>query len=216
MTIALLGDIHGEVEILRRAYDKLAPLQIAALIQVGDLGYYDGPAIRLANMQFPIPTYFIPGNHEKFDLLPMNATEPVELFANFFFIPNGTVLTIDNRKIAFMGGASSVDKMFRLRQGMDWSEQELITSAQMARLDTVDKVDMLITHCPPQSVIEAHFNRQDLRYFDLDPSWTDPCAVQIEQLWQRLGHPPLYCGHMHRKVQDRTCRILDINELMIV
>lgn len=217
MAIALIGDTHGVVEAAQAVLNELEKVpQVKTAIQVGDLGFYSGTIPRWQRLRTSKDFYWIPGNHEDHDRLPHDRTEVVEMWPHFYFIPNGTVLELDGRKIAFVGGASSVDKEIRIRQRMDWSPKEVITEAQMARLDNVGKVDMLVTHCPPQSVIESNFDRNTLRYFDLPTTWTDPCAVMIENLWNRLGNPPLYCGHMHKKVQDRTCRILDINELLIV
>ena len=146
----------------------------------------------------------------------MKYTEVTEVAPNLFYVPRGTVMDVGGIKIGFLGGAASVDKMYRLRQNMHWSEDELITDEDIAKFDDVKSVDMLITHCPPQSVIQEHFDPRMLMYFGLTPQWRDPSADKVEALWERLGKPPLVCGHMHKSVTDGNVRILDINEYITV
>jgi hypothetical protein len=35
-------------------------------------------------------------------------------------------------------------------------------------------------------------------------------------LWHKLGTPDIYSGHMHKRVQGMTYRILNINEVLAV
>lgn len=216
MALAILGDIHGDSWQLKYAQEQIAESSgnVTAIIQVGDFGWYKETIYDFRRVKCKVPVYWIDGNHEDFRLL--NGYNVVtEVFENCFYIPRGTVLTFEGKKIAFCGGAASVDKALRLRYGMQWYQEELITDEELARLDGVDDVDILVTHTPPQSVIDNNFDQNFLLNFKLDPrTWFDPSAHKMEVLWSRLGHPPLYCGHMHKKIQDRSCRIIDINEMI--
>lgn len=218
--IGILGDLHGDFAVLR---DKVAQAKnrgATAVIQVGDFGYYPEYLPLLNSIELPLPVYWVDGNHECHDLFLDNPDTVTR--DNCFFVPRGSVLTIDNRTIAFMGGASSIDKLIRLRNDWHWSPFENIREkdiqklrANLAKVNNV--VDMFITHIPPQSVIAKNFNPMDMwTYFRVDPSWVDPDAQIIETLWNELNNVPLYCGHMHREVQDRSCRIVDINEIIYV
>jgi hypothetical protein len=44
----------------------------------------------------------------------------------------------------------------------------------------------------------------------------DVAARRVEEVWKRIGEPMLVCGHMHRSVIDGQCRILNINELVLI
>jgi hypothetical protein len=77
-------------------------------------------------------------------------------------------------------------------------------------------IDLFITHCPPHSVIEENFDPRNKLWFEVGLDWTDPNQLVIEELWHKLGTPMVYSGHMHRRVQGMTYRILDINELLAV
>lgn len=218
--LAFLGDIHGNIEALRFALNKLKlnHPQVKALIQVGDFGWYRSLIKGFKTVEPHIPVYWIDGNHEHFPLFKHLDTV-TEVAPNIFYVPRGTVLELDGRRIAFCGGAASVDKEYRIRGGLSWFEDELITAADVAKFDGVENIDIFVTHTPPQVTIDAHFDPMDLvRYFGLTLEWRDPSAQYINDLWERFGKPTLICGHMHRSIRDQMgqVRILNIDELFIM
>jgi len=218
--LAILGDIHGSFEVLNDRVIKAYEAKATALIQVGDFGYYKSIIHNLFKYKFPIPVYWIDGNHEQHEFLN-DATDLVEVHDNCFFVPRGTVLTLDNRKIAFMGGAASIDKKIRMAYRMHWSPGENIRQQDMDRLlvelDKNDnEVDMMITHVPPQNIIQDNFSKDALRYFGVGMDWRDENADYIQTIWEGLGMPQMYCGHMHRSVTDSNCRILAEFEMVLV
>lgn len=217
--LGLLGDLHGNFRALEAAVAVCRRREVPALIQLGDFGWYPQlPFFAELPERFELPVYWIDGNHEDHAALApwQAAREVVEVRPNLFFVPRGTVLTLDGRCAAFMGGAGSVDKNLRLQQKLDWYAAEEVTAADIARLDGIFGVDLLLTHCPPQDIIERHFNRADLKYFGQRFDWTDPSAVRIGELWQRLNTPTLFCGHMHRAVNTGAAHILNIEQLVLV
>jgi Icc-related predicted phosphoesterase len=218
--IAILGDIHGAFEVLEDRAVKAHEAGANALIQVGDFGYYDGVINRLFQYKLPLPVYWIDGNHEQHALF-LDADDLVEIHNNCFFVPRGRVLTIDGRTIAFMGGAASIDKNIRLIYGMHWSDKENIRQQDVDRLlfelgQNNNKVDMLITHVPPQNVIQGNFSKDALQFFGVPMDWRDQNADIVQNIWDSLGNPQMYCGHMHRSVIDGKCRILDEFEMILV
>lgn len=208
--IAFVGDIHGEVKTFRRIVDELAPYKdsIKAVIQVGDMGWYSFTRAKFMSQQWDIPIYWIDGNHEDHKLLA-GIEEVTQFDPNFFFVPRGTVLELDGRKIVFMGGAGSVDAAYN----QYWSPGENIRDSEVAKLDHVTSCDIMVTHCPPQSTIQKYFDPRNLLWFGLPTTWRDPNADKIEALWTRLGKPYLICGHMHKSIADANVRILDIDEV---
>jgi Icc-related predicted phosphoesterase len=74
-------------------------------------------------------------------------------------------------------------------------------------------IDSLITHSPPSSVIAGHCPPLNRAYWHLPLDWENVSSDRIEELWNGLGNPQMYCGHMHRSVIANKCRILDINEV---
>jgi hypothetical protein len=219
--LAIVGDIHGNFYKFRELVEKIVSgpegSKVTAIIQVGDFGYYPNLIRQLETLSWPIPVYWVDGNHEQFSMF-MHLEEVTELHKNIFYVPRGTILNLDGRKIAFLGGAGSVDKEIRQSYGMDWSPMENIAPHEVLRFGDESQVDMMITHCPPQSVIQRHFDPIHLvRYFNLPITWRDHNADIVEKVWEKFGKPQLYCGHMHRSVDDaRGVRILNIEEVVYV
>ncbi len=210
--LAIVGDLHGNVPAIRDIDERISKnSEVTAVIQVGDWGWYSFTIERFKRLNLKLPWYWIDGNHEDHRLLS-NFTEVTEIFPNQFFVPRGTVLELDGRKIAFMGGSGSVDKEFNA----DWSSGEDISKEDISRLDNVKDIDLFITHCPPQWFIQKHFNPMDLLMFGLSITWKDRNADIIESLSKKLNDPKLYCGHMHRSIEDGNVKLLDIEEIVYI
>jgi len=224
--ILILSDIHGDYKTLQRAIDNANEVGAAALIQIGDFGLFRGFGMNNEE-QFKnvvhtsnCPVYFIDGNHD--DCTRWTTyTEVSQVYPELplYYVPRGTVMDIDNRTVAFMGGAASIDKNIRLQEGWHWDEKENISPYEVLRMmdNAKDKhIDLFITHCPPHSVIEEHFDPRTKLQFDVGLDWHDHNQDIIENIWHAIGTPMIYSGHMHRKVEGMTYRILNINELLAV
>jgi predicted phosphodiesterase len=227
--IGILGDIHGEIGVLESATKSAKERGAVALIQVGDFSFTRDNVTDLMLLDLAIPIYAIHGNHEDYDFLDsLNATRGrrVEFRAragSVTSIPRADVLEIDGLRIACLGGAGSIDKDLVILQGDKWFEQEIITDEDVETL--LQKigdapVHCLISHCPPQSVIQEVFEIGSKRYrkyysFGVHPDWKDPSADQVQKVWEKLGHVKNFCGHMHRSVVHGSCQILNEFQLVI-
>jgi predicted phosphodiesterase len=220
--ILLLGDIHGQCGILKRALDVSKHSDATAIIQLGDFGLFqDNEDWFRKNIEDAhIPIYFIDGNHDDCRRwIECDSVHRVWDDRELYYIPRGTVMELDGRTIAVMGGASSINKAWLLRDNMHWDPNEDITQEQIdTLLRNADgkKIDMFLTHCPPHSVIQQNFDPLWKLHFDVSIDWIDPNQVIIEELWHKMGTPDVYSGHMHKRIQGMTYRILDINELLAV
>lgn len=230
--ILLLGDIHENIASLYYAIQKAQEQGAVAVIQVGDFGLFGRDGIpkgfHKALRDAKIPVYFIDGNHD--DCTRWVACEGItRIFEDreLFYVPRGTVMEIDGRTIAFMGGAGSIDKAARLKYGWQWDENENISPHEVLRLmeNVKDKkIDVLITHGPPNSVVDKHFDPLQKLAFDVSIDWQDHNLVIIDHIWKALGYPDIYSGHMHKRISGYFCydenddskqghyRILDIYE----
>ena len=117
----------------------------------------------------PVTVLFVDGNHENFDLLD---SFPVEMWKggkvhkikpDIIHLMRGQVFEIDGKTIFTFGGATSIDKDYRV-EGVSWWRQELPTYAQLdegiANLKRYDnKVDYIVTH----SCSERAFNYPAIR-----------------------------------------------------
>jgi hypothetical protein len=201
--IAFIGDVHREFNRLARAVAKL-PAGVDVAIQVGDLGLHQddlapaGPGVPRLNR----PVYYVTGNHD-YEPFYRGVTRPTEIAPNLVFVPRGTVLELDGRRIAFLGGGDSVIDRAVRRDGVDWWPEERVTMLDVARFEGVGKVDLLVCHTPPTFVY--HF-------FGFPP---DPSALAVGQAWQLLGRPPVICGHMHKSQAVGRVRVLGALEVLI-
>lgn len=227
--LALLGDIHGDYSVLHDAVTKARANGASALIQLGDFGIYPSYVAMFVHVarQSPIPIYFIDGNHEDYGIIKSwpNEDQYHLVKDKLIYLKRGTVLELDGRRIGCLGGAGSIDKATRIRQKLDWFPEEQINpddSFALMKLAAQNPVDFFVTHCPPQEIITKHFDRPPVglierqRWWGVPPEWFDPSAHVVQNMWSVMGKPRLYCGHMHRAVQDDTVRILDINEVVYV
>ncbi len=222
MTVALVGDIHGDFDGLHQIMHKLKG-EVESVIQVGDLGVWPE---RISNWK-PVkdmPLFFIEGNHEYYPMIPLDSLEDsVEIRDNLFYIPRGTVksfpLGTDNTEteILFCGGGASVDKAMR-QPGWNWFPEEVPRYKDIEKLENIAYADMMVTHAPPQSVVKKHFDQSEifLRQWALPKGWIDPTTEVIQEVWDNLGNIPLVCGHMHRSVSEGNVRILNIGEVLIL
>jgi predicted phosphodiesterase len=221
--IAFVGDIHGEYWILQnidRRLNESDNNDVSLIIQSGDFGWYPKliPYFKEIGKLLTRPVLWIDGNHENYSIDPLasNKNKPVEVAPNITYMPRGTVQDVFGLKMVFMGGAASVDYKWRTA-GYDWFPEEIIKPESYLKVKDEKDVDVLVTHTPPQSVIDGNFDQSTFRSsYHLPDDWTDPSARIVENLWEKYGYPKMYCGHMHRSVVDRTCRILDINEVSIL
>jgi hypothetical protein len=201
--IGFIGDVH-------RAFDRLAgsvaefPANVDVAIQVGDLGLHSddfgpsGPGLPpLART-----VYYVTGNHDH-EPSYRGITRPTEMAPNLVFVPRGTVLELDGRRIAFLGGGDSVIDRAVRRAGVDWWPEERVTMKDVARFERVGQVDFLVCHTPPAFVYHA---------CGFTP---DPSALAVGLAWQILGRPQVVCGHLHKSQEIGRVRVLDELEVMI-
>lgn len=218
--IGILGDIHNFYEIVVERSKIAKEAGASCMIQGGDWGCspkQHNDAITKSNYPH-LPVFVIPGNHEYFNMWD-GFEEMKEVMHNVFFVQPGVILKLDEKNVLFLGKASSIDKKY---QGKSWDYREDLSEADKARVEKYlgaleergEKVDVMISHVPPERIIRANFDNRAKLAFRVGIEWQDNNSVYIEEIWDRIGNPPLFCHHMHRKVIDGNCRILDINEMV--
>jgi hypothetical protein len=223
-----VGDVHGAISgndptNPRSGLEYLNAIlpRGEAIIQVGDFGWADIgfgfdfiTAWTIFGASLNRKLYFGDGNHESFPLLPMDANEPVEMAPNIFYVPRGTVLTLEGLRIGFLGGAASIDQKFRTKD-INWFEEENIRPQDIAKTYEWKDIDIMVTHTPPQHVVRFHNSGRNLDFiqkWQLPLDWKDHNAEIVEDVWMRMGKPPLVCGHLHRSLLMEKVRVLAIDE----
>lgn len=209
--VFIIGDTHGFFKVfheLKKIGDPNIPM---LFIHVGDFGFWPDHMDSYPT-DFPWPVYFIDGNHDYYPWM-REYKEITEVRNNLFFVPRGSTMEIKGKTFGFMGGAFSPDLVYRQKDVDWWPTEEEVSENDIQKL-IGKKIDVLITHTPPTNVILRHFGPLNTDSWGLKPGTVDYSALRIEKLWGELGMPQMFCGHMHRTLQDGNCRILNINEVV--
>lgn len=154
--IAFVGDLHGKLSAFEYTLAQAANRGVTTVIQTGDfwMGYSDPRELdkmgriagRVLNDAGQTPDslryLFIDGNHEAFPKLDPDAAEPVAVSPWLTYMPRGSAATLDGLRIGFLGGASSIDKEWRV-EGRDWWPEENLRADHVGR---VGPADILVTH----------------------------------------------------------------------
>jgi hypothetical protein len=222
MSVYVTGDTHGDMDIR-----KLFPQNWKEgkeltkndyLIIAGDFGLIwdvnESGALERQNLAWlsskPWTTLFVDGNHENFDRI--NALPTKEMFGekvgivsdSIFHLMRGRIYNIDFNKIFVMGGAYSIDKIYRTEKISWWAEevpsyQERSFALQMLELHN-NKVDYIITHTGPSSILGI----KAAMYGKLD-EYTDFLAEYVNKV---VDFKHWYFGHFHENArygEKHTC-----------
>ncbi|HWK21141.1 MAG TPA: metallophosphoesterase family protein [Microbacteriaceae bacterium] len=148
--IALLGDVHGDLDHLRIALDVLHERGIRAVIQLGDFGLlwprtaWERHAQRITRRLAELgqALFFADGNHEDFERLAHFTIDPATglpwITSRIAHLPRGYRITrADGQVLAALGGAGSID-FERRALGSSWWLEEQINDEDLARAMTAE------------------------------------------------------------------------------
>ena len=152
----------------------------------------------------PFTTLFIDGNHENHPRLKSFPDQELlggtvkRVSDSIYYLLRGEVYTINNKKFFCMGGATSVDKVWRT-EGISWWADELPSCAEyesgLNNLEKHDwKVDYVLTHTMPLKV----FND-----FGIEPIMEEgpkgcPVANYLDMISEELTFKRWFFGHFHK------------------
>lgn len=212
-TIHVMGDMHGEVDLLNYYIDESYP---EVLILLGDCGFFwtkkelqgDGcfhyvlDTYAFDNLQ-PKATriFWLAGNHDHWDHLDFaygrNTKGPIEIKPNVYYCPIGSQLTINNKNCLFVGGAFSIDKAWRT-EGISWWSGETLTDKDFKFIEeNVESVDIVFSHTIPN---EWEVLRQSV--YDMI-KFTDPSREVLSKILNKYKPNYWFAGHWHRYRSDR-------------
>lgn len=145
-------------------------------------------------------TLFIDGNHENHDALDALPVEEWhggkvhKVTDSIIHLMRGQIYDIDRRKIFTMGGADSIDKMYR-KEGKSWWSREMPSEEEyeeaLKNVMTAGRVDYVFTHTAPSNVVKR-IN---------DSFTTDVLTDRLELYSSLLNYKKWYFGHFHVSIQ---------------
>lgn len=216
--IYIVGDSHGKYDSL---INKLETYHIedCTLIHVGDGG--EGfishekqlRQFELLNNRFKkrnINYLSIRGNHSD----PAYFKGQVTL-SNFELLPDYSVRELNGEKFLFVGGAISIDRLYRTLNISYWSDEPFVFDE-----DKAVECDVLITHSAPSYI--GPIEKSGIEYWcNKDASLWDDCLTERklhDKLFEVAKPKRSYHGHFHlySQVEHNGCVSTILDELQIV
>ena len=225
MRVALLGDIHGNVHYLDWALEHAVSAGAEMMIQLGDFGFdfndkFLSDIVRISN-KHGIELLAIRGNHDDFSWF----TQRVQLGRYATLIPDGTIMTIGKKRVAFLGGSVSIDRDHREENVSWWKEERVNPHIVNAWLYDDVKADVLISH-------DAPLLPDKLPGFILPPDIKRDCEEDrhfVRVAAEILEPDVIYHGHYHMRhtkdlyldakktlIEGLNCDGNPINQSMII
>ena len=218
--IFITGDTHGDIDYQRLLELKQYHLSYDDyLIICGDAGICWSPD----TLQYHLDLYndigctiiFIDGNHENFVMLAQCPLVEYcgalmhQIDEHIFHVLRGEIMTLEGKRFLCIGGAVSIDKMYRVPYVSWWPEEEItfhdIDNAikNLAKVD--NKVDYVVTHCcDTPTVTKAFCFHKDI------------CTDQLNFIDEIVEYKHWYFGHYHfsREIgEKKTCLYTKIKKI---
>lgn len=192
--VAILGDIHGNTRYLEYAIQQAKLHGAEMMIQVGDfgLGFEDDTLIeagRLA-MDNKLPLWIMRGNHDNPKVFNQHITGQ-----HLHIIPDGFMATIGKKRVAFLGGAVSIDRDSRDPYISWWPDERINASIVKVWWYDEAKADVLISH-------EAPLLPDNLPGFKLPPDIKKDCDEDrhlVHMAAEALEPDQIIHGHYHMR-----------------
>jgi len=217
--IYITGDTHCDFSRFEEFCEKSETTTDDIMIILGDSGlnYYGNYLDRYTKekaSEYPLTFFCVHGNHEK------RASEIAsyktkmfcggtvfyeEDFPNLLFANDGEVYRFGEHNCIVIGGAYSIDKMYRVAYGYPWHADEQPSDEIKAYVEKVlsdrdYKIDVILSHtCPrkyePTEVFLEGYDQS--RVDKTTEDWLDKIEAMTEyNYW--------YCGHFHtQKIIDK-------------
>ena len=205
--IFITGDTHGDID-FHKLNSKNFPqgrelTKEDYVIVCGDFGIcWDGSAqdkyLREWYENKPWTTLFVDGNHENFFLLNQYPEEDFfggkvhRISPSIIHLKRGEIFTLNGKTFFVMGGASSIDKLYR-QTGISWWEEEIPSYQEFLNgqknLDLYNnKVDIILTHTAPtiihQQTVKSDFGEDSVNHY-------------LQMIFDSVEFDNWFIGHYH-------------------
>lgn len=191
--VAFAGDWHGNIEYAVTAIDYAHANGADTIVHVGDFGLWPSMISYLLILNKHLQSkkmqlYFVDGNHEHFPYLYSHEADNTgfrSIMSAIHHIPRGHVWEWQNVTFMGLGGAYSIDRMYR-KLDTSWFVEETLTEhdTKNALRHVGSDIDFMVTHDAP-----------DFAPVPLDPTFP-------------MSHNARYESNEHRKLLGSVVRPL--------
>ena len=228
--IYITGDTHRDFEKIKVFCKENNTTKEDVIIILGDVGinFWGGledRPLKYSLQKIPTTLFCIQGNHEQ---RPFNIEtyEEIEMFGakvymekefnNLIFAKDGEIYNFDGFQTIVIGGAYSIDKLYRIVHNLPWFKDEQPSNKIKKYVEKQLKkkkwkIDLVLSHtCPfDYRPIEAFLGIRNQNVVDIS---TEKWLQTIEN---KLEYKKWFCGHFHIEKLDGKIRFLfnDIIEL---
>ena len=222
-SLYFLGDIHGEFESIAKKIQQLK-IENAFIVQVGDTGFgFLPPEKEARKAKFlndvlkaqNIHMFMIRGNHcdpSFFKTInhPYGQT-------NITLLPDCSEINLAGKNILLVGGAVSVDRIFR-KEGISWWRDEVFVFDENF---VYQQYDIIATHSRPiESGLFLGYKNIST-YLQEDKTLKESLEKEsalMSQFYEKVkGTPVWYFGHFHQSTESffngTKFKALDIDEI---
>ena len=154
----VLGDAHADDPDNRRAlFAAYREADADIALQLGDLLYYD----------LPIPTYFIAGNNEDFDIIDALRHGRVESsdVTNAHLLGDEAV-EVEGLRVAGLSGNYAPTQYERPRPNLQGERRRHFVRGDVEAVERIEDVDVLLTHEAPHGLPVAEEYEVGCQYID--------------------------------------------------
>lgn len=236
--IYITGDTHGDMQRIHYLcnIEKLTEEDVIIILGDAGINYYGTDAGILWDRQtlmkesladLKVKIFCIHGNHERRPYTCSGYKETYYLggkvwidpnYPNIIFAKDGEIFDFNGLKAIVIGGAYSVDKPYRLENGLSWFDDEQpddnTKSFVRSQLEKENwEVDIVLSHTVPFKYRPVDAFIEGVNESDVDTS-TEEWLQEIEE---KLTYKKWYAGHYHinRKIDRLQIMYEDIDILGI-
>ena len=223
MHFYITGDTHRDFDRIEAFCEENGTTVDDVMIILGDAGinYYltnSDREVKEHLSRLNITLFCVHGNHEERPWLAADYHEVIwnegivyveEQYPKLLFAKDGEIYNFHGKKVMPIGGAYSIDKYYRIRNGLQWFESEqpddTIKAYVEKQLGKVNwSLDVVLSHTVP---IEA----EPVWAFipGLDQSSVDKSTEKwLQDIYDKLEFSEWYAGHYHVESQEGGIRIM--------
>lgn len=147
----LIGDIHSDINAIVSLVNR-QKLNNDYVIQVGDfgIGFRDDNDLVMNKLNVflenvNVMLLVIRGNHDN-----PNWFKGDKVWSHIKFLPDYTVLDIQNNNVLFVGGAISINRKQKEKEGQYYPEE--IFKLDVEKLEQFRNIDIVVTHNAPNFI----------------------------------------------------------------